>query len=163
MRPGFNSWLGIWSSGAIHEKGLTSPIWATLCPWVGMLSHWPSLPTSTDLIRGTLKNPQHFLKRIGESPRCYIRCTNNSDSSRWRATLLKYCCVYSVIIIIIIIIIIVNIIQLSTFKPCNKKLNFKHSTHLDECQKCSLQQTFCITQLSMLLLWNTQKLSCQNL
>ena len=40
-------------------------------PWVGMLSHWPSLPTSTNPIRGTLKIPQHLSKRAGESPWCW--------------------------------------------------------------------------------------------
>ena len=62
-----------WGSdpGAVSEKGLSSPVWATLRPWVGMLSCWPSLPTSTNPIRGTLKNPQHFSKRVGESPRCW--------------------------------------------------------------------------------------------
>ena len=44
-------------------------------PWVGTLS-----PTSTNPIQGTLKNPQHFLKKVGKSPYYW-------DSGRWRATL----------------------------------------------------------------------------
>ena len=32
-----------WGSdlGAVSEKGLSSPVWATLHPWVETLSHWP--------------------------------------------------------------------------------------------------------------------------
>ena len=30
-------------SGAVSEKGLSSRVWATLRPWVGRLSRWPSL------------------------------------------------------------------------------------------------------------------------
>ena len=44
-------------SGA--QKGLSSPVWATLRPWVGTLSCWPSLPSSTNPIGGTLKNSEH--------------------------------------------------------------------------------------------------------
>ena len=63
-----------WGSdpGAVSEKGLSSLVWATLHPWVGTLSHRSSLPTSTNPIWGTLKNSQHFLKRVGESPWCWL-------------------------------------------------------------------------------------------
>ena len=46
-----------WGSdpGAISEKGFV-PVWATLPPWVGTLSHWPSLSTFTNPIWRTLKN-----------------------------------------------------------------------------------------------------------
>ena len=48
-----------------------------------------SLPTSTiNPIWGTLRNPQHFLKRLGESP---------------------WCCIPAAVYVIIIIIIITNI------------------------------------------------------
>ena len=51
-----------WGSdpGAVSEKALSSLV-------LGTLSRWPSLPTSTNPIRETLKNPQHFLKGRGIS------------------------------------------------------------------------------------------------
>ena len=60
MHSGFDSQLGISSpdAGAVSEKGLSSPAWATLNPWVGP-------------IQVTLKIPQHFQKRVGESPWCW--------------------------------------------------------------------------------------------
>lgn len=30
------SQLGIWSQSAVNKKGLSAPVWGTLCPWVGM-------------------------------------------------------------------------------------------------------------------------------
>ena len=46
-----------WGSdpSAVSEKGFV-PVWATLCPWVGTLSRWPSLSIFTNPIQGTLKN-----------------------------------------------------------------------------------------------------------
>ena len=48
-----------WGSdpSAVSEKGPSSPVWATLRPWVGTLSHWPSL--------------QPLLTQYGESLRCW--------------------------------------------------------------------------------------------
>ena len=63
--PGWRS-----DPSSVSEKGPSSLVWATVRPWVGMLSCWTSLPTSTNPILGTLKNPQHFSKRVGESPQC---------------------------------------------------------------------------------------------
>ena len=46
-----------WGSdpSAVNEKGFVS-VWATLFPWVGTLSRWPSLSIFTNPILGTLKN-----------------------------------------------------------------------------------------------------------
>ena len=66
-----------WGSdpSAIREKGFV-PVWATIHPWVGMLSCWPSLPTFTNPIRRTCMHACHskeltcFSKRVGQSPWC---------------------------------------------------------------------------------------------
>ena len=56
--------------GVVSEKGLSSPVsWATLRPWVGTLSHWPSLQTSANPIRETLTiESQHFSQNVGNLP-----------------------------------------------------------------------------------------------
>ena len=92
-----------WSQSRCHalsKKGLSSPVWATLCPWVGTSSCWPSLPTSTNPIQGTLENPQHFAKRVGESPQI-TWIPPDEEPLCGNAT------VYAVVTIIIIIIIII--------------------------------------------------------
>ena len=81
-----------WGSdpGPLSEKSLHSPGWTTLHPWVGTLSCWPSLPTSTKPIQE--RNPQHFLKRVGKSPRYWWPVLYRMHSSRWRATVEMLLC-----------------------------------------------------------------------
>ena len=58
-----------WGSdpSAVSEKGFV-PVWATLRPWVGTLSRWPSLSAFTN--PRDSKELTRFSKRVGESPRC---------------------------------------------------------------------------------------------
>ena len=80
---------GWWfNPGAVSEKGLSSPVWATLRPWEGTLSCWSSQVSQKE----DFKEPAALLEKSrgnlpGAGVLSYIGCTNNSDSSRWRATL----------------------------------------------------------------------------
>ena len=97
--PGWRS-----DPSAVREKGLSSPVWATLLPW-GRLGQWLNVPTtSTNPIRGTLKIPRHFSKRVGESPWCWRPVPWDALITRIPADEEPLCgnaAVYAVIIIII--------------------------------------------------------------
>ena len=73
------------------QKDLSSPVWATLCPWMEKLSHWPSLPNSTNPIGGT-------------------RTHSTSVSHCENAVFAFIIVVVVVVVVVVIIIIIFNII-----------------------------------------------------
>ena len=91
--------------GAESEKGLSSPVWAALCPWVETLSCWPSLPASTNPIRDTLKNSQHFSISLVLTV-CPLLDALIARIPADEEPLFMLLCVIIIIIIIIIIIVL---------------------------------------------------------
>ena len=70
-----------WGSDAVaaSDMGLSSTVWATLCSWVGRIKPLTySSNQSTNPIWGSLKNPQHLKKRVGESISPVLAACNNS-------------------------------------------------------------------------------------
>lgn len=86
VSPLGGSWWPIWKR-KISNKTMSTvlqPPNVEIIPWFSLvselhsilgwrrtLSHWPSLPNATNKIQGTLMNPQHFSRKVGESPQCW--------------------------------------------------------------------------------------------
>ena len=90
----------------ISEKGLSSPVWTTLRPWVGTLSCWPSLATFANPMREILQNPQLFSKRLRGISLVLVACAL-LDALITRITAVKEplcgnAAVYTVVIVIVI-------------------------------------------------------------
>ena len=69
-----------------------------------------SLPTSTNPIRGTLKNPQLFLKRVGNLPISDAQIFQQMKSHCSIAAVYQYSVIVVVVVVVVVVVIVIIII-----------------------------------------------------